>query len=718
MSQAKKRFGKYQIEGRLGEGGFGTVFRAIDTTLDRPVALKILSPMLMRDQQWSTQFRREAKLMARLDHPNLVPVYETGTEKGRLFISMKLVQGVDLAKYLEKKGRLSWPSIIAISQQLASALDYAHDAGLIHRDLKPSNVLLANENNQLKAMLTDFGLSKSVSNNSMSMSLNGGVVGTPSYIPPEGWEGHAVTKQADQYALACVIYEMATGRTLFNGETPPAIMMSHFSPPKFPDDWAEGIPTNIVEILQIGLDRVPENRYGSCGEMVSALAGLQQGAIDILYAQLQKAVEAGNWETAIQLADKIRNKDDNYRDVRVLEDRAIAGQSADHKQALAEQWKEQSEKSLAEGDISGAQRSARRFAEFGSREESEALFNRIENNDTRLMPAEEIPSWGGDTTVIDEEELETARKAAPVPTAKLIPAEPASEKTLPAPVPPANKPNRTWYWWGGGISLLVLILIIWGGSSFLLPQAPSATPIAEVTELPIDTITPTETQTSTATPTKTKTDTLTATPTAATNTPTATPTAATNTPTATSTVATNTPTSTPPTTTNTPTATPTATNTPTATPTETLLTAEGIDEMMWYRISNQFLGSDLSLEYYNESLIMGRSSNNIGGQYWRLISLGNGQYRLINANLGEARSLDTYGNGDNNLFMGDIGNFTGQIWTLTPENNGSYRLTNQFLGPERSLDTPNDGIYNPNMGASGNYTGQLWTFTPIRKIEE
>ena len=159
-------FGKYRMEAEIGRGGFGTVFRAVDLDLDRPVAIKIMDPIYMRDQRWVARFRREAKVMARLDHPHIVPIYDTGEENGRLYLAMKFVDGPDLTQMMAQQGALPWDVVVKLIRQISSALDYAHERRVIHRDLKPGNILVSNG----EALLTDFGLAKMVGDNSMSLS--------------------------------------------------------------------------------------------------------------------------------------------------------------------------------------------------------------------------------------------------------------------------------------------------------------------------------------------------------------------------------------------------------------------------------------------------------------------------------------------------------------------------------------------------------------------
>jgi serine/threonine protein kinase len=262
--------GKYRIEEKIGSGGFGQVFRAVDTSLDRVVAIKILDPMLSRDVDWVRRFKREARIMALLDHPHIVPVYEIGDIDGRLFIAMKYIDGPDLARYVAQNGPFSWQQTETIVQQTATALSYAEQQHVVHRDLKPANILL----DARGAMLTDFGLAEMVSDNSMSMTMSGGVVGTPFYLAPEVWEGKTSDKRSDVYALGCIICEMLTGKRLFDGESTPSVMLAHFKPPVFPEKWLDDVPAGLEAVLATAVQRNPDERYADAQALAQALAGL------------------------------------------------------------------------------------------------------------------------------------------------------------------------------------------------------------------------------------------------------------------------------------------------------------------------------------------------------------------------------------------------------------------------------------------------------------
>jgi eukaryotic-like serine/threonine-protein kinase len=313
------QFGKYHIEAEIGRGGFGAVFRAVDTTLERPVALKILDPLLMRDSEWVMSFRKEARVTARLEHPHIVPIYEIGEETGRLFIAMKLIEGGNLAAHIQQKGALPWAESVRILKEVASALDFAHKQQVAHRDLKPGNILMGPGG----CLLTDFGFARLMSDNSVSVSISGGVVGTPPYMAPEIWEGNENSgMRADIYALGCILYEMITGRVLFAGDTPPAIMLAHFKPLALPATWPAGVPSAVGDILPLALSREPVDRYSNAGAFARALDKLSPERLSGTQPLLETAVGTGEWDKALHLAGSKRAQNAQHLDVHRLEERA------------------------------------------------------------------------------------------------------------------------------------------------------------------------------------------------------------------------------------------------------------------------------------------------------------------------------------------------------------------------------------------------------------
>jgi serine/threonine protein kinase len=265
--------GRYKILEKIGQGGFAVVYRAHDSELDRLVALKELRQGLLDDSNWVKRFKREAKTIARLNQPRIVTIYDVLEVAERLFIVMHLVDGPSLDTLIATHGHLPWPQALEIMLAMADALDYAHAQSILHRDLKPANILL---DSQRGPLLSDFGLAKLAGEAGSSVTAGGGIVGTPHYIAPEVWEGQGTTPQSDIYALGCILYEMVTGEKLFQGESPPAVMMAHFSPLTLPNSWLEGVPSGITDVLKAALAKQPGDRYDTAGEMGQALIRLAQ----------------------------------------------------------------------------------------------------------------------------------------------------------------------------------------------------------------------------------------------------------------------------------------------------------------------------------------------------------------------------------------------------------------------------------------------------------
>ncbi len=274
--------GKYRILEELGSGGFATAFKAEDTTLGREVALKVLHPPLLVDKSFVERFFREARTLARLRHPNIVVIHEVGSADGRVFLAMDLAAS-SLARTIAEAGARPWPEVSAIIEPVAAALDYAHARGVVHRDLKPANILLDENGTPL---LSDFGFARALGDVSTSLSASSGILGTPSYIAPELWDGSPAEPAADIYALACIAYELRTGKVLFPGATPLRAVAAHAAGPKLPEDW----PPEMLEVFRTALARDPAGRYGSAGAFAAALrAATAQSSAPERVAQREQA---------------------------------------------------------------------------------------------------------------------------------------------------------------------------------------------------------------------------------------------------------------------------------------------------------------------------------------------------------------------------------------------------------------------------------------------
>ncbi len=273
LEPAGETFGKYRITTRLGQGGFATVYRAVDTTLDREVALKVLDPLLLRDETFLIRFQREARAVARLNHPHIVTIYEIGQHQGQQFIAMHYLPGPTLAQIIARQGAMNPMEVVRLAEQVASALDYAHRQGLVHRDVKPANVLL---NERGEAVLTDFGIARVVGESRM-LTRTGASIGTPQYMAPEQWTTGQVDARSDVYAFGIMLYQMLTGQVPFDGETS-RIMYGHVheAPPP-PQALNPALPPAVGQVLLKALAKDPAQRYGTAGELVAALKAALAG---------------------------------------------------------------------------------------------------------------------------------------------------------------------------------------------------------------------------------------------------------------------------------------------------------------------------------------------------------------------------------------------------------------------------------------------------------
>ncbi|HPL82233.1 MAG TPA: serine/threonine-protein kinase, partial [Anaerolineaceae bacterium] len=266
------RLGKYEIIKELGRGGFGIVYETRDTVLNRRVALKVLHPALIVDPQFINRFRREAELAAQMEHANIVPIYDFDQQGGRYFTVMGFMANGSIKDLLSKFGPRTPSQTKTILEQIASGLAYAHERGVIHRDLKPGNILVDEHG---ITRISDFGFAKAMSATSgASLSVTGGLMGTPAYMAPEIWEGKDATAQSDIYSLGCIAYEMLTGQTLFEGDSAAQIMTKHvIHSPQISDE----IPEDWQDFLMRCLAKNPKDRYPS---VKALLEDLRWGAFD------------------------------------------------------------------------------------------------------------------------------------------------------------------------------------------------------------------------------------------------------------------------------------------------------------------------------------------------------------------------------------------------------------------------------------------------------
>jgi serine/threonine-protein kinase len=268
------RFGGFEILEPLGAGGMGRVFRARDLALDRVVALKMLAPEISHDDAFVQRFQREARAVARLNHPNIVQIYAVGSVEGVHYLSMEYLDGRSLGHYL-KTGH--WPEreAVLIARQVCQALRVAHAAGLVHRDIKPDNLILTRQG---EIKVVDLGIAKRVDED-QSMTQSGSAVGTPHYIAPEQVQGRRdIDGRADIYSLGATLYHLVTGHTPFKGTSGAHVMSMHlFAPLPDPRDFEPGLSEGICRVLRRMMAKERDERYPDVQALDLDLYRLQTG---------------------------------------------------------------------------------------------------------------------------------------------------------------------------------------------------------------------------------------------------------------------------------------------------------------------------------------------------------------------------------------------------------------------------------------------------------
>lgn len=257
---------RYRIESLLGSGGMGTVFKAHDSLLDLPVALKVLNPAIAGTAEAVQRLKHEVILARKFTHPNACRIYDLGESGGTFYVSMEYIEGRRLDQLLHEKGRLSLAEGLAILRQVLSALAEAHRAGVFHRDLKPQNIMLSDS----KAYVMDFGIS--ISGDMDRITRTGMIVGTPQYMAPEQFLDGVVDHRTDMYSLGVILYEVFTGRLPFEAKTPASAMYAHVNtPPPDPRVLVPDIPFQLQQIILRTLQKNPEARFSSLDEFLLAL---------------------------------------------------------------------------------------------------------------------------------------------------------------------------------------------------------------------------------------------------------------------------------------------------------------------------------------------------------------------------------------------------------------------------------------------------------------
>ncbi|HEY1549885.1 MAG TPA: serine/threonine-protein kinase, partial [Kofleriaceae bacterium] len=264
--------GKYRLDGILGEGGMGRVFRGIHIGINRPVAIKVLHPRIARDAASALRFQQEAMASGQLDHPNIVGVSDVGVlADGEFFLVMELLEGETLGDRLARDRVVPWRDAIGILRETLAGLQHAHDRGVVHCDVKPDNVFLARKHGELVVKLLDFGVAQSFSERATTGELGLPIIGTPAYVSPEQARGNSLGPETDVYSASVVAYQMLCGAVPFTGRDARAVLHAHAEtpPPPFPAEL--GIPPAFEQIIRHGLEKPIENRIASGSEYIEHL---------------------------------------------------------------------------------------------------------------------------------------------------------------------------------------------------------------------------------------------------------------------------------------------------------------------------------------------------------------------------------------------------------------------------------------------------------------
>jgi eukaryotic-like serine/threonine-protein kinase len=260
--------GRYRVKRTLGQGGMAAVYQAHDAELDRPVAIKVLAEHLASDEAFRERFLREARMAAKLSHPNVVHVYDQGQEDGRPFIVMEYVEGVTLADELRRNGPLPPARVVDLALQICGGLEHAHASGLVHRDVKPGNLLLRADGT---VKIADFGIARAAQ--ATRLTQIGSVLGTAAYLAPEQASAEPVTAAADIYSLGCVLYELLTGRTPYVFETLPELVVKQREEQITPiRELRSEVPPELEAAVMHCLARNPDYRPASAAALAQELA--------------------------------------------------------------------------------------------------------------------------------------------------------------------------------------------------------------------------------------------------------------------------------------------------------------------------------------------------------------------------------------------------------------------------------------------------------------
>jgi protein kinase-like protein len=269
-------FAGYRIEQRLGRGGMGVLYLAVEPGLERRVALKLIAPEAAADEVFARRFAEESKIAASIEHPNVVPIYAAGEEGGVPYIAMRYVSGADLGRRIAREGRLEPAAAAGLIVQIGNGLDAIHAAGLVHRDVKPANVLLGGEGAE-HPYITDFGVARNVATES-GLTQTGRFVGTLDYVAPEQISGATVDARADVYALGCLLFKLLTGEVPFPRDGEAARLYAHLNdPPPPPSLYVPEVPMALDDVAIRAMSKQLGDRYPSAGDLGRAAEAALRG---------------------------------------------------------------------------------------------------------------------------------------------------------------------------------------------------------------------------------------------------------------------------------------------------------------------------------------------------------------------------------------------------------------------------------------------------------
>ena len=266
--QPGQMLGPYQIINQIGRGGMATVYKAYQPSVDRYVAIKVLPSQLAESREFATRFQQEARIIARLEHPHILPVFDYGESDGVAYFVMRYMDAGTLKERMIEGRPLPLDDINRLFTQLAGALSYAHSRGVVHRDLKPANVLIDAHDN---IFLTDFGIAKLLESASPRLTQTDAIMGTPAYISPEQAQGQTVDQRSDIYSLGIILYEMVTGSVPFTAETPLAVLFKHISDPLPPPSVVKpDIRPAVEKVILKALAKDPRDRFATAADFAKA----------------------------------------------------------------------------------------------------------------------------------------------------------------------------------------------------------------------------------------------------------------------------------------------------------------------------------------------------------------------------------------------------------------------------------------------------------------